>query len=234
MTIGNLNAVGVHAGSNYFAPIDEVRQVNTVSIAQRETQNYLQADYAETFQPVERYEPAGEKPDFAAINLMKNSFAEPLPVAVQNMQTFTIEEFQTGAPATGEPQMTLAEFQARQEQRVQLETQAQSQQVHEAVEEMAQPSSSPFEFSAQNSLNPQGLSDTQSALGTHTVTQTQEARVEERVAESATVQTSYERVEEASNSRLTPAQEHGVEEYTRVQDYSDPTSLSMANSQIAA
>lgn len=229
MTIGNLGTVGIHAQSNYFAPLDEVRAVGSASLAQQDSQNYLRADYAETIKPVERYEPAGEKPDFAAINLMKNSFPEPVP-----MQSFNLEDFETGASSTGEPQMTLAEFQAQQEQRVQVESQAQTQQVHEAIEEMERPSGSPFQSSAQNSLNPQGLSENQSALGAHTITQTQEVRVEERVAESATVQTSSERAENAANSRLTPAQERGVEEYTRMQDYSDPTSLSMANSQLAA
>ncbi|MCL2697975.1 MAG: hypothetical protein FWE74_07825 [Oscillospiraceae bacterium] len=229
MTIGNLNAVGVHAGSNYFAPLDEVRQVGSISLAQRDTQNYLQADYAETIRPVVAYEPAGEKPDFAAINLMKNSFPEPVP-----MHTFTLEDFKTGASSTGEPQMTLAQFQAQQTERAHTENQAQTQQIHEAVEELERPSNSPFAASAQNSLNPHGLSETQSALGTHTVTQTQETRVEERVAESATVQTSQERAEEAANTRLTPAQERGVEEYSRMQDYSDPTSVSLAASQLAA
>jgi hypothetical protein len=229
MTIGNLGSVGVHAGSNYFAPLDEVRQVGSVSLAQRDTQNYLQADYAQTIQPVVAYEPAGEKPDFAAINLMKNSFPEPVP-----MQQFTLEDFETGASSTGEPQMTLAQFQAQQEARAAQESNEQSQQVHEAVAELERPSGSPFASSVQNSLNPQGLSDTQSALGTHTVTQTQEMRAEERVMESATVQTSSDRAENAANSRLTPAQERGVEEYTRMQDYSDPTSVSLATSQLAA
>jgi hypothetical protein len=198
-------------------------------MAQRDTQNYLQADYAETIQPVAAYEPAGEKPDFAAVNLIKNSFPEPVP-----MQNFTLEDFETGASSTGEPQMTLQEFQAQQETRATQENMSQSQQIHEAVEEMERPSNSPFQASAQSSLNPQGLSGTESALGTHTVTQTQEIRVMERISESATVETSSKRAEEAANSRLTPAQERGAEEYARAQSYADPSSLSMAGAQLAA
>jgi hypothetical protein len=236
MTIGSLGNVGINAGSNYFAPLDEVRQVGTVSLAQRDTQNYLQADYAETIAPVTAYEPAGEKPDFAAINLMKNSFPEPAPAPVQNMQTFTVEDFETGVSSTGQPQMTLAEFQAQQQERVRAEMQESTPGVQEAIAhdgQSTQAQSTPDTFNVQN-MNTPAWEPRITVEAEQPQTQMQEIRIEDRVAESATVQTSQERVEEASNSRLTPAQEQGVEEYSRMQDYSDPTSLSMASGQLAA
>jgi hypothetical protein len=250
MTIGNLGTVGINAGSNYFAPLDEARPASAVNLEQRDTHNYLQADYAETIQPVTAYEPAGERPDFAAINFIRNSLPEPIPAPVQNMQTFTIEDFETGVSSTGEPQMTLAEFQAQQEQRMRTEVEQSTPSVQEAIEQdgqNAQAASVPDTYNVQEmntpawepritveSEQPQTQMQGQPLPNTQPQTPTQEIRVEERVAESATVQTSYERVEEAANSRLTPAQEQGVEEYTRIQGYSDPTSASLATSQLAA
>ncbi|MDR2532218.1 MAG: hypothetical protein LBC82_05180 [Oscillospiraceae bacterium] len=64
--------------------------------------------------------------------------------------------------------------------------------------------------------------------------QVQSRQAEQAVSESATVQTSYEIAQEDTGFRLTPAQQRGVEEYVRVQNYTDPVSVSMAGAQIVA
>jgi hypothetical protein len=232
MMIGNLNSVGVWAGSNYPSSAEEVKPVGAVSFEQRDTQNFLQSDYAETIQPVVTHEPAGEKPDFAAINLMKNSFPEPVP-----MQHFTIEDFETGVSSTGEPQMTLEDFRVQQEQRAQQETQENTPDVQEAIENggsYTEAQTTNDNFNVQEMNTPAWEPLTTVDLN-NPATITQEARTEERIADSATVQTSHEIAQESvGNSQLTPAQQQGVEEYTRVQNYTDPTSVSMAGTQIAA
>jgi len=219
MTVGNLGSLGIPAGTSYPSAVDAVKQTNPIMLEQKDTQNFVKIDNTVANRPPEadRYD-TGEKPDFAAINLIKNSFPEPMPE--RRMQSFSLEDFETGAPASGEPRMSLAEFQAQQAEKAQAQQNTQS--VQDAV---TQPDSGIT--STQNS--PQ-----QKAFDFEPQTLTQEVRLEERINESATVQTSADIAQESTNSKFTPAQERGAQEYNRVQNYSNPISLSMAGAQIVA
>jgi len=221
MTVGNLGSLGIPAGTSYPSAVDAVKQTNPIMLEQKDTQNFVKIDNTVANRPPEadRYD-TGEKPDFAAINLIKNSFPEPMPE--RRMLSFSLEDFETGAPASGGPRMSLAEFQAQQAEK------AQAQQNTESIQD-AVTKPNPGVTSAQNTLNSQPK-----AFDFEPQTLTQEVRLEERVGESATVQTSTEIAQESTSSKFTPAQERGAEEYNRVQNYANPLSLSMAGAQIVA
>jgi hypothetical protein len=83
----------------------------------------------------------------------------------------------------------------------------------------------------ENNLNAAAETDNlQQAQNTgETLTATQQETIDDRLNESATVQTSADIAER--NTALTPAQEQGIKAYERVQNYgSDPLSLSNAAS----
>jgi hypothetical protein len=222
MTIGAVGSVG---GPIYIPDTNRVYQNERVDFSQVNTQDYVRHD-TETIRPVEDFQPdTGERPDFAAINLMRNSFPEPMPEA--RVQNFSLEDFETGASSRPEQQqMTLADFQQQQAQAAQAQASQNTQSVHDAVAEQDAPAmqgntgtTNAFAL-RENTPEPQTLS--------------QEVRVEQQVAESATVQTSYEIANENAGNQLTPAQQQGYQEYERVQNYVDPVSVSVAGSQIVA
>jgi len=210
MTIGAIGNVG---GPIYIPETNRANQVQQVDYSQVNTQDYVRQD-TETIRPVEDFQPdTGERPDFAAINLMRNSFPEPVP-----MQTYSLEDFETGAPASGGPQMTLEEFQAQQAAQAQVENTPQN--VNEAVAENSSRDNT-NDFSIRERSDPP-------------LTLTQETQVQQQLSESAMVQTTQEIAQENAGNQLTPAQQQGVQEYERVQSYADPVSVTMAAGQNAA
>ena len=241
MTIGNIGTVGIHAAANYTPEVEKAKQVSQISLEQANSRDIILRDNnAETVLPIEKFEPdMGEKPDFAAINLMKNSFPEPVPQG--RMQSFSLEDFETGASSKpDEPQMNLEDFRALQEARAEARQENSTQNVHEAVEGQGAPQQSQ-EGSAQNSFvmrNSQGVQtpqNTQAPEPTQIPSAGRETvKIEERMSETATVQTSYDMEQERAGSQLTPAQQRGVEEYERAANYVDPINVSTAGTQMVA
>ena len=66
------------------------------------------------------------------------------------------------------------------------------------------------------------------------ITQVEVRQVEERVSESATVNTSENIAERESGNQLTPAQQRGVETYVRTQNYGDAIAVSANATQFVA
>ena len=169
MTAGNIGNIGnVGSGYSYVPDVDALRESRQVT--SNENNQQLNAPVAQPQEKPDVFTPdTGERPDFAAINLIRNSMPDPL--VSNRIQTYTVDDFMEGAPAN--------RAEAPQTQR--------TEQLADAHEN-----------------------------------------------ESATVQTSQEIAERDSGNRLTPAQERGVEEYVRVQNYADPGAVSNAGAQIVA
>ncbi|MCL2020495.1 MAG: hypothetical protein FWG70_12190 [Oscillospiraceae bacterium] len=168
MTIGKLGNIGSPAETAYPTAVDFIKQASPIAPEQKNTRDFIGSDYTETARLNEGgRSDDGEKPDFAAINLIKNSFPEPLPERGR-VTSFSIKDFIEGALVGRDGNIY------------------------------------------------------------------QSARQEERVSESATVKTSSEIAEKGSGSGITPARQQGIEQYTKMQNYSNPISMSLASTQFVA
>jgi hypothetical protein len=244
MTIANIANYGIPAGTVYTPEMDRTHPINRSDLDGISSRDIILRDRDEadsTIQPIERFEPSmGERPDFAAINLLKNSFPEPPP---QNrMFQFNLDDFVTGASSRpDQPQMSLDEYQAQQEVKAQIQQVQNNRSVHDAVaaedpNQATESAQSNFELNSSQGVpsNNEAFQPRASAELRNPQTVVQEARINESINESATTQTSYDIAQRESGNQLTPAQQQGVEVYERGLDYTDSVNVSVAGTQMAA
>ena len=129
----------------------------------------------------QKLQDSGEKPDFAAINLMKNSF--PDPMAKTRVQRYNLNDF--SKVTTPETEQTTKNA------------------VKEAANKTIDKS---FERKMQ------------------TPNETQ--KFEDRIKESTAAKISEKAANEDAGSKLTPAQQRGLEIYEKVQNYTNSTTVS--------
>ncbi|MCL2077801.1 MAG: hypothetical protein FWH08_05275 [Oscillospiraceae bacterium] len=198
-SVGSMGNVGTLGGSVYTSPVDSVRRNNNVEPEQGNIQSYSTERTAPRTDTVEQ---TGERPDFATINFLRNSFPEPLPES--RLQNFSIEDFINGASSTAQsPVVTPDESQTT------------------GIVEAYEPPDPNLTPNTQTDIYEIPVANSNETVGVM-------RQIEETVSQSATVQTADDIAERDSGGRLTPAQERGVEVYTRVQNYTDPVSVSNA------
>ncbi|MCL1823995.1 MAG: hypothetical protein FWG44_07305 [Oscillospiraceae bacterium] len=184
--------MGAMNRTDYPSQVDSVKETNAVSLAQRSAQLFdkLPENGKTNVNPTEQQnQNTGEKPDFAAINLMKKSFPDPTEKRIQRYSLETYEKIEA-TPATEDT-------------------------VKNAVREAA-------DKAIERNLEQKMQAPDESQ------------KYEERMHEKVTLKPASEIAENDSGSKLTPAQQRGVETYVKAQNYSDAVNISNAATQIAA